>query len=173
MAPSQPATPPISPDGNYWWDGQGWQPMPFPGAPAAVLPSQATQAAPVAVAQPTWLDQPLPSLQPEPAPVVPVVQEVASAPAWQAPARGSRTWIYITGALLIVVIAVTGLYLGTQFRSQARNTAAVVSPSPSPTISDYERADRFLSVELGPPLAGVLDAIAEADMCCISTLATR
>ena len=170
MAPSQPATPPISPDGNYWWDGQGWQPMPFPGAPAAVLPSQATQAAPVAVAQPTWLDQPLPSLQPEPAPVVPVVQEVASAPAWQAPARGSRTWIYITGALLIVVIAVTGLYLGTQFRNQARNTAAVVSPSPSPIISDYERANRFLNVDLGPPLSEVVTVMPSVQAKCTSKL---
>ena len=170
MAPSQPATPPLSPDGNYWWDGQAWQPMHFPGAPAAVAPAPATQSVPAAVAQPTWLDQPLPSLQPEPAPVVPVVQEVATAPASQASAGGSRTWIYITGALLIVVIAVTGLYLGTQLRNQPTNTAAVTSPSPSPVMSDYERADRFLSVDLGPPLAVVLDAIPAANKNCTSKL---
>ncbi len=170
MAPSQPATPPVSPDGNYWWDGQAWQPMPVPGAPAAAAPVPATQAAPVAADQPTWLDQPLPSLRPEPAPVVPVVQEVSPAPSWQAPTRGSRTWIYITGALLIVVIAVTGLYLGTQFRNQATNTAAIVSPSPSPIMSDYERADRFLNVDLNPPLAEVVDAIPAINKNCTSKL---
>jgi len=170
MAPSQPATPPVSPDGNYWWDGQAWQPMPVPGAPAAFAPDTATQAAQVAAAQPTWLDQPLPALRPEPAPVVPVVQEVAPAPGWQAPAGGSRMWIYITGALLIVIIAVTGLYLGTQFRNQPRNTAAIVSPSTSPIISDYERADRFLNVDLGPPLAEVVDAIPAVNKNCTSKL---
>ncbi len=171
MAPSQPATPPISPDGNYWWDGQAWQPMPFPGAPAAVAPAPATQAALVAANQPAWLDQPLPSLQPEAAPVVPAVQDVAPAASWQAPvARGSRTWIYITGALLIVVIAVTGLYLGSQFRNQPTNTAAIVSPSPSPIMSDYERADRFLNVDIGPPLAEVVDAIPAVNKNCTSKL---
>src|SRR5689334_7847948 len=133
MAQSARGTPPISPDGNYWWDGHAWQPMPLPAAQVAIAPVAANPTTPVAVNQPAWLDQPLPAMHPEPAPVAPVVQEIAPAPAWQAPApRGSRTWIYITGALMIVVIAVTGLYLGTQFRNQPRNTSALVSPSPSP-----------------------------------------
>jgi hypothetical protein len=137
----------------------------------AIAPVAANPTTPVAVNQPAWLDQPLPAMHPEPAPVAPVVQEIAPAPAWQAPApRGSRTWIYITGALMIVVIAVTGLYLGTQFRNQPRNTSALVSPSPSPIMSDYERADRFLNVDLGPPLAGVVNAIPAANKTCTSKL---
>ena len=161
------ATPRISPDGNYWWDGQAWRPMPFPGPATAVAPAPT----PVAANQPSWLDQPLPSLQPEPAPAVAVAEEAAPAPAWQAPAaRSSRTWIYITGALLILVIAVTGLYVGTQFRNYAKNTAAVVSPSPSPLMSDYERADRFLNVDLGPPLSEVLTAMPSVQSKCTSKL---
>jgi hypothetical protein len=170
MAQAAPGTPPISPDGNYWWDGQAWQPMPFPGAQVAVAPVEVAPTPAVAANQPAWLDQPLPAMHPEPAPVVPTVQEVAPAPAWQAPARGSRTWIYLTGGLMIVVIAVTGLYLGTQFRNQPRNTSALVSPSPSPIISDYERADRFLNVDLGPPLAGVVNAIPAANKSCTAKL---
>ena len=171
MAQSAPATPPISPDGNYWWDGHAWQPMPFPAARPVATPTPAIQAAPVAAAQPAWLDQPLPSLEPEPAPVVQAAPEVAPAPTWQAPAaRSSRTWIYITGALLIVVIAVTGLYLGTQFRDQARNTAAVVSPSPSPIVSDYERADRFLNVDITPPLTEVDGAVPAVQKNCTTKL---
>jgi hypothetical protein len=168
MAPISPSTPPISPDGNYWWDGQAWQPMPMPGAQAAAIESAAPAPA-VATSQPAWLDQPLPAMHPEPAPLAPVVQEVT--PTWQAPApRGSRMWIYVTGALMIVVIAVTGLYLGSQFRNQARNTAAVVSPSPSPIISDYERADRFLNVDLTPPLAQVDVAVPAVNKNCTTKL---
>jgi hypothetical protein len=145
--------------------------MPFLGAQLAVAPAPAAQPAPVTADQPAWLDQPLHPLHPEPAPVAPVVQEVAPAPAWQAPApRSSRTWIYITGALLIVVIAVTGLYLGTQFRNQASNTAAVVSPSPSPIMSDYEKADRFLSVDLTPSVAEVNVAVPAVQKSCTTKL---
>jgi hypothetical protein len=168
MASISPSTPPISPDGNYWWDGQAWQPMPQPG-PQAVAVVASAPAAAVAIDQPAWLDQPLPAMHPEPAPVAPVVQQAA--PAWQAPApRGSRTWIYITGALMIVVIAVTALYLGSQFRNQTRNTAAVASPSPSPIISDFERADRFLNVDLTPPLAQVNVAVPTVNKACTTKL---
>jgi hypothetical protein len=166
MASTTPSTPPISPDGNYWWDGHAWQPMPMPGAQAGAVEAPAPA---VAAGQPAWLDQPLPAMHPEPAPAAPVVQEVA--PAWQAPAsHGSRLWIYVTGALMIVVIAVTGLYLGSQFRNQTTNTAAVVSPSPSPIISDYEKADRFLNVDLTPPLAQVDVAVPAVNKSCTTKL---
>jgi len=171
MAQSAPGAPPISPDGNYWWDGQAWQPMPLPGAPLAVAPVEVAPAPAVGANQPAWLDQPLPAMHPDPAPVVQVAQEVMPAPSWQALApRGSRTWIYITGALMIAIIAVTGLYVGTQFRNQPRNTAALVAPTPSPIMSDYERADRFLNVDLGPPLAGVVNAIPAANKTCTAKL---
>jgi hypothetical protein len=172
MAPSQPATPPLSPDGNYWWDGQAWQPMPFPGAHPA--PAQVAQAASVAVNQPAWLDQPvapaaeaMPNQIPEPALIQePVVQ------LWNTPApRGrSRTWIYVTGGLLIAVMAVTALYVGSQLRSYSQNAAVVVSPSPSPIISDYERADRFLNVDVTPPLAEVNDAVPAVNKNCTTKL---
>ena len=164
--PGPMSGPQISPDGNYWWDGQAWQPMPLPAAPAA--------PAPVAD-QPAWLEQPAaaaapqpePSLMPEPALVQePVVQS------WNAPSAPatSRTWIYLTGGLVIAVLAITGLYVGTQMRTYAGNTAAVVSPSPSPIISDYEKADRFLNVDLTPPLATVGDAVPAVNKNCTTKL---
>jgi hypothetical protein len=86
------------------------------------------------------------------------------------PARASRSWIYVTGAALIGVIAVTGIYVGSQLRTYGQSTAAVVSPSPSPIISDYERADRFLNTDLGPPLAEVIDATPAVKKNCTSKL---
>ena len=174
MASSPPGSPPISPDGNYWWDGQAWQPMPFPGAQVAAAPPQVAQAAPVAANQPAWLDQPLtpvveaaPNLMPEPA----LIQEPMVQPWNSAAPRGrSRTWIYATGALLLVVMSVTALYVGSQLRLYGQNTAVVVSPSPSPIISDYERADRFLNVDVTPPLAEVNDAVPAVNKNCTSKL---
>jgi hypothetical protein len=43
--------PQISPDGNYWWDGQAWQLM--PGRSAATPAAQATTDTP----RPTWLPE--------------------------------------------------------------------------------------------------------------------
>jgi hypothetical protein len=53
--------PQISPDGNYWWDGQAWQLMPGLSAPA---PSLATPAAATPAPQPAT-DTPRPSWLPE------------------------------------------------------------------------------------------------------------
>src|SRR5690349_14584015 len=113
MAAQPPSSPPISPDGHYWWDGQAWQPMP---AAAAPIPAPA----PAAEAAPSWL-----AVQPQaPAPQAPVYQQPAyapepvyqqpaydqppaGAPAWATPAPPSnRLWIYMTGLLLIVVIGI-------------------------------------------------------------------
>ena len=166
--PGPMSGPQISPDGNYWWDGQAWQPMP---APAAQPPVQA----PAPADQPAWLDQPATAVGPEPAPnPVPepaLVQQPVALP-WNTPAsRGSsRTWIYVTGAALIAVIALTALYVGSQLRAYGQNAAAVVSPSPSPIISDYEKADRFLNVDLAPPLAQVGDAVPAVNKNCTSKL---
>ncbi len=87
----------------------------------------------------------------------------------QAP-RSSRTWIYATGALLIVVMAVTAVYVGSQLRTYGQSAAVVVLPSPSPIMSDYEKADRFLNVDVTPPLAQVNDAVPAVNKNCTSKL---
>src|SRR5690348_4932914 len=174
MATPPGSTPPISPDGHYWWDGQAWQPM-----PQAVAPVAAAAPTPAAEAAPSWLAvQPqAPAPAPAPAPVYPAPvyqqpayeQPPAGAPAWATPAPPSnRFWIYMTGLLLIVVIAVAGVFGYNALRNA--NTTAAVQTTPSPTIPDYERADRFLNVDLGPSLVEANQAIPAVNKNCTASL---
>ena len=175
MAAQPPSSPPISPDGHYWWDGQAWQPMP---AAAAPMPAPAA-AAPAAEAPPSWLavqpEAPAPARQATPVYPEPVYQQSAyeqppaGAPSWATPAPPSnRMWIYMTGLLLIVVIGIVGVY-GYNVLHNADNTAAVQT-TPSPVISDYERADRFLNVDLGPALVETNQAIPAVTKNCTASL---
>jgi len=162
--------PPISPDGNYWWNGQSWQPMPSrPAAPPA------PPAAPAAPAKPEWLDQapawlasPPGSAAPEPPP--PAVAEPAPAPAWNtAPSTASRKWIYLTGALLLVVIAITAIYVRGQLAYFQTSSAQVVATTPTPLISDYEQADRFINVDLAPSLTAAIGPLQWVGNSCTMT----
>lgn len=160
-------TPPISPDGNYWWNGQSWQPMP---AHAAAPPAQ-----PAAAAKPEWLDQaptwlasPPGSAAPEPSP--PVVAEPVAAPAWNTPAPGgSRKWIYLTGTLLLVVIAITAVYVRGQLAYFQTSSAQVAATTPTPLISDYEQADRFINVDLAPSLTAAVGPLQKVGSSCTMT----
>jgi hypothetical protein len=167
MAAQPPSSPPISPDGHYWWDGQAWQPMPAAAA-----------SAPAAEAAPSWLavqpQAPAPAPQaavyPEPVYQQPAYEQPpAGAPAWATPGPPSnRLWIYMTGLLLIVVIGIGGVFGYNAFRN-ANNTAAVQT-TPSPIISDYERADRFLNVDLGPALVETNQALPPVTKNCTASL---
>jgi len=171
MAAQPPSSPPISPDGHYWWDGQAWQPMP---AAAAPVPAPA----PAVEAPPSWLavqpGAPAPAPQapvyPEPAYQQPAYEQPpAGAPSWTTPAPPSnRIWIYMTGLVLIVAIGIAGVF-GYSALKNANNTAAVQA-SPSPIISDYERADRFLNVDLGPALVETNQAMPAVTKNCTASL---
>ena len=171
MATPPASTPPISPDGHYWWDGQAWQPI-----PQAAAPVQAAAPAPAAPEQPSWLAvQPPPQATQAAVSYEPVYQQPAyeqppaGAPAWANPAPPSnRFWIYATGLLLIAVIAVGGVVGYNALRSA--NNTAVVQSTPSPIISDYERADRFLNVDLGPSLVEANQAIPAVNKNCTASL---
>jgi hypothetical protein len=167
-----PPAPQISPDGHYWWDGQAWQPMPSAAAPVAP-PMPAAD-------QPSWLAQPMPQTpepaapapQPEPVYQAPLYELNGSpAPAWQAPmpASPNRGLIYITGLLLIVVVGIGG-FAGYSMLKTNTNNVASVQVSPSPIISDYERADRFLNVDLGPSLVETNQALPPVTKNCTSSL---
>jgi hypothetical protein len=171
---SPPGSPPISPDGHYWWDGQAWQPMPA-AAPAPAPAPAAVEAAPSWLAAP-----PAASAAPAPAAVAyqpqPAYEQQAyqaqydPAPAaWMAPEPPrSRTMTYVIALVLIGIVGAGG-YLAYQMTAQNNYTASVQA-SPSPTISDYERADRFLNVDLLPALQEVNNAVPTVNKNCNSTL---
>ncbi len=152
MAVPGPPTPPISPDGNYWWDGQSWQPMPVRVQAPVPSPTE----------KPAWLDE-------QPAPAPPVEYVPTTEAAWMPPVRrGRRPWIYITGAFVLVVIAITGVWVRGQIATFQESSAPVISPSP--LLSDYERADRFLNTELAPALVAVGNTLKPVQDACTPSL---
>src|SRR5262249_28961584 len=89
--------------------------------------------------------------------------------AWMAPApqRSSMT-TYVTAAILIGVLAAGG-FVAWQMTSHTEYTASVQA-SPSPTVPDYERADRFPNVDPLPPPQGGNHAMPAVNKNCTSTL---
>src|SRR5262245_40969282 len=143
--------------------------------PAAAVPPPPV-AAPAAVEQaPSWLATPpaaaAPAPQPEPVAYEPqpVYPQQPAPAAWMAPApqRSSMT-TYVTAAILIGVLAAGG-FVAWQMTSHTEYTASVQA-SPSPTVPDYERADRFLNVDLLPALQEVNNAVPAVNKNCTSTL---
>lgn len=169
-----PGSPQISPDGRYWWDGHVWQPMP-PSAPAPPAPAPAQD-------QPSWLATPVPpgpvaapAPEPNPYPPQPAYPQEPAYPQQPAPAAWmtpqpppSRMTTYVTALVLIAVLAAGG-FVAWQMTSHTDYTASVQA-SPSPTMSDYERADRFLNIDLGPPLIELTNAGPAVQKNCNSTL---
>jgi len=104
--------------------------------------------------QPAWLDQPPPAA---PAATPPPQQEPPQEmPAWLAPRpSGSRLWIYLTGVLLIVVIAGGAVWLRGQFVAY-NTTDQYATSTPKSLLSDHERADRFVNVQLTPAFAALV-----------------
>ena len=79
--------PQLSPDGNYWWDGQAWQLMPgrTAAAPAASLPTTATP-------RPSWLPQDVPVPVPAAPPDLPFVPQPMVVGAVAGPAVYAPAW---------------------------------------------------------------------------------
>lgn len=170
MATPPQATPPISPDGHYWWDGQAWQPMPAAQTPPPTVPAPA--AAPVEE-PPSWLATPPAAAVAAPAPPPQPAYDQAVSPApqlWNAPIPTSptRTWIYLVGFVMLAVLAIGGFAAYNQIHSSSN--VAAVQVSPSPLISDYERADRFLNVDLGPALVETNQALPPVTKNCTASL---
>jgi hypothetical protein len=112
--------------------------------------------------QPAWLDQPPPEV-PIPPPLEQAPQEV---PAWVTPQpKGSRLWIYLTGVLLIIVIAGGGIWVRGKIVANQSNDQAAQAP-PTPLLSDYERADRFVNTTLAPALAATLTPLQNLEKDC-------
>jgi hypothetical protein len=187
----QPAIPPISPDGRYWWDGQQWQSLftpdgmhrwngqqwiplatPFdqpPPAPVAPLTAPPPEKPAWLDQAPEWLASPPGAAAPEPP--QPVMEQPAPA-AWTGTARPrSRAMIYGTALLLIAVVGFGGWVVrGQLLASQASNDASLHATSPTPLLSDYERADRYLNLELGPPLLDATNTLTPLENACTPSL---
>jgi hypothetical protein len=187
MASLEPQTPPLSPDGRYWWDGQAWQPLFTPDGmqrwsgrmwiPLATPYGQPPATPPVAAEKPewldrapTWLESPPASAQPEPPP--PAAEAAGLTPAWATSARPvSRPWIYMTGALLLVVVAIGAFYVRGQILAfQSSNASTIAVASPTPLLSEYERADRFLNIKLTPSLVASTDTLQAVEKNCTAAL---
>ena len=138
--------------------------------------------------RPSWLPEPPPAAAPPPPPpaAFPAPEQAAPAygppagefappaeAAWNppAPARSNSSLTLVAGGVLLALVAGGGWMVHAQMSSNDQApAAAVASPSPSPILSDYERADRFLNVDLAPPLAQVGVAIPAVQKSCTSKL---
>ncbi|HEX9094639.1 MAG TPA: hypothetical protein VF990_00910 [Candidatus Dormibacteraeota bacterium] len=86
-----PPPPPLSPDGNYWWDGQAWQLMPgrIAATPAAATPAaQPTTGTP----RPAWLPEEVPVPVPAAPPDLPFVPQPVGVGAIGGPAVYAPVW---------------------------------------------------------------------------------
>ena len=107
--------PPISTDGAYWWDGQAWQPMPFPGAVTAI--EQSTTDTP----RPSWLPEGAELPDPASPPGLQLIESPAaigapyaaiSAPVWAPPTQRPSSRRSITRTVLLwVCLGLGGLVL--------------------------------------------------------------
>ena len=65
-------------------------------------------------------------------------------------------WIYMTGVLLIIVFAGGAIFVRSQILANQSSDQAAAPASPTPLLSDYDRADRFLNIELAPAVVALV-----------------
>jgi hypothetical protein len=112
--------------------------------------------------QPPWLDQPPPEI-----PVPPPPQPPREVPAWVTPhPKSSRLWIYLTGLLLIIVMVGGGVWVRGQILANQASGQATAAVAPTPLLSDYERADRFLNIDLTPAFAALVTPLQNVQKDC-------
>ncbi len=162
MAPEMaPPNAVVSPDGAYFWDGQGWRPVTAPQTPPAAQPQ---------ADRPSWLpaETPPPSAM-APAVVPPVAEQpsasayfpptAAEAPLWQSPAppkSDSRTMLMLAaGVILVLLVGVAG-YSAYQLNQQNSGAVTAVShlASPSPLASPTAPASVAPALPLTAQLGG-------------------
>jgi hypothetical protein len=161
----------FTPDGMWRWSGQEWVqlaepfgvaavPVPPPaiasGVPAASVVAAAAAGRPAGLdAAPSWLDPSQAAVFAEPAPSA--VAEPYPIQAYAPPApRSTRPYILLGGGLLVAAILFTGWIFRDQLRATPiQSDSSLQSPSPSPSGTEYERANHFLNGVLGPSIAEV------------------
>jgi hypothetical protein len=112
--------------------------------------------------QPPWLDQPPPEM-----PVPPPPQPQQQVPAWVTPhPKSSSLRIYLPGLLLIIVMVGGGVWVRGQILANQASDHATAAVAPTPLLSDYERADRFLNIELTPAFAALVTPLQNVQKDC-------
>ncbi len=162
MAPEMaPPNAVVSPDGAYFWDGQGWRPVTAPQTPPAAQPQ---------ADRPSWLPaETLPPPVMASAVVPPVAEQpsasayfpptAAEAPLWQSPAppkSDSRTMLMLAaGVILVLLVGVAG-YSAYQLNQQNSGAVTAVShlASPSPLASPTAPASVAPALPLTAQLGG-------------------
>ena len=180
---SQPGGPPISPDGRWWWDGQRWQSLYSPdgshrwnGAAwvpvAAPVPAPAAALPPSGEGVPSWLPvESAAALQGPPEIAASPNAPAELLPAWAAPRQPGRPWI-MWGSLAVIVgtLGVAFWAFKDDFptlRDFGLNAAPApaAKATPDPSLSQYQRADQLLNLQLAPMLvtAGQAEQVMAAD----------
>jgi hypothetical protein len=171
---SQSGGPPISPDGRWWWDGQKWQSLYSPDGShrwdgSAWVPVAAAAAAPVAArpqpspageeAVPSWLpEESAAALQGPPEIAASPSAPAEHLPEWAAPRTRGRPWI-VWGSVAVIV-GTLGFAVWTlkdhfpALRDFGLNSAPAPAgrATPDPSLSQYQRADQLLNLQLAPML---------------------
>ena len=114
---------------------------------------------------PEWLASPpagpAPSAPPPPPPSAPVevavYEQQAASP--YAPGQGAGTGttvLYSAGVIvLLAALVLGGWFVRGAILARQADAVWAPSPSPSPLLSDYEQADRFLNLQLAPAIQDV------------------
>jgi hypothetical protein len=174
--------PQVSPDGKWIWDGHQWQPLPeqtWEPAAAAVMPPAVAVAVPIQRrAQPSPVEiQPSPvEIQPQPAAFSYPVAETPITPLWVAAPRSGLTIYMYAGAAAVVLIMVMMVLNSTSIIQLPWPGGASSSAGPTalrsagPQISDFARADRFVSIMVTPSLLSVSHTLPGLQTACTGTL---
>ena len=83
------------------------------------------------------------------------------------PASTSRGLIYMAGFISLVIVAALGFGI---YALKGSSGLAGLRGAPSPRISDYDRADHFLNVDLAPSLTAANNALPPVTRDCTAQL---
>ena len=186
--PTQP--PQLSPDGNWVWDGSQWQPVTGGGAaPAHAGVFRAYETVVVEPTAPTVEAVPLgvqyEQQYPAPAPSIDYSysgSEPDLTPLWrQTKGGGYGRYLYFVAAIALFVIVLIVLnsmnfvqlpFISTGSKSSPTQVGANPSPTPDVSGPDSARADRFLTGQLKPALAGLDQTVPELNRSCSGIAST-
>ncbi len=170
----QPGRPPISPDGRWWWDGQKWQSLYSPDGShrwdgKAWVPVAAAAAASATTPTsgegvPAWLPaESAAALRGPPEFAASPSAPAEQLPDWAGPRPSGRPWI-VWGSVAVIA-GTLGLALWAlkdhlpalpDFGLHSGGPPAVSTrATPDPTLSQYQRADLLLNVQLAPQLVSI------------------